>query len=143
MGAAFVEGRFQTPPLHEVTHHRFGRLWLVGRKEGFGWSFPRRIAREDPPNRQRCRAEAIPPGSASTQLQGSWPFPIPVQRQALPRRVWVVEHVLEGGKPRTRRHEDAQWCADRAAEPAGGSPPRAETPPTSRPCWWLHPPPLS
>ena len=51
MGAAFLEGRFQTPPLHEVAHQRFGRLCLVRRQEGLGGPFPCGIAREGPPNR--------------------------------------------------------------------------------------------
>jgi hypothetical protein len=46
---------------------------------------------------------------------GFVPFPMLVQRQALPHRARIVEHVLEGGKPRTddTRTPNSVWIVQR------------------------------
>src|SRR5271165_78316 len=98
MRAAFLESDFQTPALHEVPHDLRSWLLLVGGKQRFGWSLSCWVAREDPPNRQRSRAEPIPPGKSGTQFQGSLPFPIPIQSELLPDGVGILEHCQQGGK---------------------------------------------
>src|SRR5215469_334778 len=99
MSATFLEGRFQTPAFHEVAHDLFDRLRLVGGKEGFGRSLSRWVASEDPPNGQRCRAKPIPPGSATAQLQHPFSLAIPVEREALPYRAGVIQHMVQRREP--------------------------------------------
>ncbi len=62
MGAAFLEGGFQTPALHKIPHNLVSRLGLVGGKEGFGRSLSCRIAGEDPRPRSNVRGSAVGPG---------------------------------------------------------------------------------
>src|SRR5262245_26375686 len=50
MRAAFLEGRFQAPALHEVSNNLLRWLGGIGRKQGFGRSFSPRVAGEHPPN---------------------------------------------------------------------------------------------
>jgi hypothetical protein len=43
----------------------------------------------------------VPPSKASAQIQRPLAFAIPVEGQAFPQRVGVLEHLCEGGQPRT------------------------------------------
>src|SRR6185437_6377957 len=100
MGTAFLEGGFETPAFHEVRHDLLSRLRLVGGEDRFGRPFARGVAGEHPANRQGRRAAPIPPGGATAQLQRAFSFAIPLEGEALPHRVRVMQHLLEGGKPR-------------------------------------------
>ncbi len=92
LGAALLEGGFQTPALHAIAHQLFGSLRLVGGKPGVGRSFSCWVAREHAANRQGRRAKALPPRGAATQLQGPLPFalrPSPYQsRVRCSQTVW-------------------------------------------------------
>jgi hypothetical protein len=116
MGTTFLTGRRYTPAFHEVAHDLLSRLRLIGGKQRFGWPFARRIAGEDPPHRQRRRANPIPPGGAGPPFQGPlpfpfpfpFPFPLPGQGEALPDRVRVIQDVFQRGQPRA---DDARAAA--------------------------------
>lgn len=98
MGPALLESRFQAPAFHERAHDPLRSLRLVRRKERFGWPFPLRITRENPTNGQGVKARAIPQSSPCADLQGAFAFSIPVQGQALPRRVWIDQDRFERGE---------------------------------------------
>jgi hypothetical protein len=95
MRPAFLEGGFHTPTLHEIAHNLFSRLCLIGGKEGFGRSFSCRIAGEDPADRQGSRPKAIPTGGSRTELQRPLAFSVPVQGEALPHGLWILQEVFE------------------------------------------------
>src|SRR5262245_52089729 len=98
MRTAFLESRFQTPALHEIAHDLVGWLRWIGGKQRFGRPLSRWVAGEDPPNGQRHRAKALPPGGARTQLQYAFAFPVPVQGDPFPDGLGVWQYVLERGK---------------------------------------------
>ncbi len=90
MSATLLKRHFQTPTLHEVTDDLFCHLGGVGGKDGFGRTLARGITSQDPPDRQRIASIAVPQRCAGTDLQGSLPWPIPVQSELLPEGLRIL-----------------------------------------------------
>src|SRR5438270_8465355 len=84
MSTTLLKSHFQAPALHEIPDDLFCCLDRVGRKQGFRRMLARWITSQDPTNRQRIGARAVPQCCASADLQGSLPLTIPVQGELLP-----------------------------------------------------------
>lgn len=57
-----------------------------------------RITREDPANGQGSKACAIPQRGPGADLQDAFSLPIPVKRELLPCRLWVIQDLVERGE---------------------------------------------
>src|SRR5258706_1307238 len=77
-----------------------GCVWSVENR-ALGGRFPAGSRVSTGANRQGCGAKALPPGGAATRVQHRLPFTIPVEGEALPDRLRVMQCLCERGKPRT------------------------------------------
>src|SRR6266851_5991553 len=129
MCSPLLEGCFQTPALHEIADDLFGGLGLVSGKQGFGWARSLRVAGEDPPNGQGNGSKAIPASGATTELQRALAFPIPVQGEALPHRLRIMQEVLyrgqsfahDRGTPQGMLAAHWRWLVDHRVEAKRGN----------------------
>ncbi len=94
----FLECRFQAPAFHEITDNFLSRLPLVGGKQRFRRSLSRWVTGQDPANGQRGGPKAIPPGGPSAQFQRPLALLVPVQGEALPHGLWIMQDMFERGK---------------------------------------------
>src|SRR6266566_6292108 len=92
---AFLEGGFQTPPLHEIEDNLLSCLALIGGKQRLWRALALRITSEQPTDGQGIRAIAIPESRGSADLHNAFAFPIPIHRDALPHRLGVMQDRLE------------------------------------------------
>src|SRR5260221_3241692 len=90
MSATLLKRHFQTRALHKVSDNLFCRLGGVGGKDGFGGRLARWITRQDPTDRQRIGAIAVPQRCAGADLQGSLPLTIPGKAELLPEGLRIL-----------------------------------------------------
>src|SRR5436309_12849570 len=80
---------------HKIKDNLLSRLCLIRGKQGLWRTLALRIAREHPADGQRIRARAIPQRRGRADLQGAFAFAVPIHRDALPHRLWVMQDRLE------------------------------------------------
>jgi len=95
MSATFLDGGVQTPACQTITDHLLSRRCVIRGTQCLWRTRALRIAREHPAERHRIRARARPPRGGRTDLHGACAFAVPIHRDALPHRLWVMHDGLE------------------------------------------------